>query len=75
MKSAPKVLAAGLALLLSVETWATELKHWPAEAAKQLDSMIAANANKGNDAVFDMDNTSYRFDTKSPCCRSWKTKG
>ncbi|KAJ0157462.1 hypothetical protein CTA2_12683 [Colletotrichum tanaceti] len=39
-----------------------ELKHWPAEAARALDAMIAANANQSNYAVFDMDNTSYRFD-------------
>ena len=62
MKFAPKALALGLSLLFGAQTWATELKHWPAEAAKQLDSMIAANANKGNYAVFDMDNTSYRYD-------------
>ena len=41
---------------------ATELKHWPEPAAKQLDALIAANANKGAYAVFDMDNTSYRYD-------------
>ncbi|GLO55987.1 hypothetical protein PPUJ20066_20230 [Pseudomonas putida] len=62
MKFAPKALALGLSLLFGAQTWATELKHWPAEAAKQLDSMIVANANKGNYAVFDMDNTSYRYD-------------
>ena len=54
MTFAPKALAGALSLLFSIETWATELTHWPAEAAKQLDTMIAANANKGNYAVFDM---------------------
>ena len=44
MKFAPKAVAIGLSLLFSIETFATELKHWPAEAARQLDSMIAANA-------------------------------
>lgn len=38
------------------------LTHWPAEAAASLDAMIAENANSSNYAVFDMDNTSYRFD-------------
>jgi phosphoserine phosphatase len=38
------------------------LQHWPAEAAKALSSMIAKNANQRNYAVFDMDNTSYRYD-------------
>lgn len=41
---------------------ATTLQHWPAEAAAALDKMIAANANNGSYAVFDMDNTSYRYD-------------
>ena len=40
----------------------TNLKSWPAGAAEALDKMIAANANKGNYACFDMDNTSYRYD-------------
>ncbi|KAL1859498.1 hypothetical protein Daus18300_009643 [Diaporthe australafricana] len=38
------------------------LTHWPAEAAASLDAMIAKNANQSNYAVFDMDNTSYRYD-------------
>ena len=41
---------------------APQLQHWPPEAATALNAMIAANANKGNYAVFDMDNTSYRYD-------------
>lgn len=75
MTSAPKVLAAGLALLLTGQTWASELKHWPADAAKQLDTMIAANANKGNYAVFDMDNTSYRFDLEESLLPFMENKG
>ncbi|PSN66235.1 hypothetical protein BS50DRAFT_574695 [Corynespora cassiicola Philippines] len=38
------------------------LQHWPPAAAKALNAMIAKNANQSNYAVFDMDNTSYRFD-------------
>ncbi|POR37479.1 Uncharacterized protein TPAR_02320 [Tolypocladium paradoxum] len=38
------------------------LRHWPAAAAAALDAMIAANAHNGSYAIFDMDNTSYRFD-------------
>ncbi|KAG5923100.1 hypothetical protein E4U42_005047 [Claviceps africana] len=38
------------------------LSHWPPSAAKALDDMIARNAHQGRYAVFDMDNTSYRFD-------------
>lgn len=37
-------------------------KHWPTEAATALSNMITSNANQSNYAVFDMDNTSYRFD-------------
>ena len=64
MKLAPKLLvSAAFCLALAGQAFAaTELKHWPAPAAKQLNEMIAANANKGNYAVFDMDNTSYRYD-------------
>ncbi|EAT82814.2 hypothetical protein SNOG_09549 [Parastagonospora nodorum SN15] len=38
------------------------LQHWPAPAAKALSTMITRNANQSNYAVFDMDNTSYRYD-------------
>ena len=60
MKIARKLLAVALAAGLVGQALATDLKHWPADQAKALDAMIAANANKGNYAVFDMDNTSYR---------------
>ncbi|KIV93218.1 hypothetical protein PV10_04453 [Exophiala mesophila] len=40
----------------------TQLIHWPPAAADALNAMISANANQGNYAVFDMDNTSYRYD-------------
>lgn len=75
MKVAVKAAAIGLSLLFSIETFATELKHWPADAAKQLDSMIAANANKGNYAVFDMDNTSYRYDLEEALLPFMENKG
>ncbi|CAO2652120.1 Nn.00g004030.m01.CDS01 [Neocucurbitaria sp. VM-36] len=39
-----------------------QFKHWPAEAAASLSAMIAKNANQSNYAVFDMDQTSYRYD-------------
>ncbi|RMZ66370.1 phosphorylcholine phosphatase [Pyrenophora seminiperda CCB06] len=39
-----------------------QLEHWPADAAKSLNAMIARNANQSNYACFDMDNTSYRYD-------------
>ena len=54
---------------------ATELKHWPADIKTKLDSMIEANANKGNFAVFDMDNSSYRYDLEKSLLPSLEMKG
>lgn len=38
------------------------LRHWPADAAARLQTLIAANAHKGAYAVFDADNTTYHHD-------------
>ncbi|KAF1053311.1 MAG: hypothetical protein GAK43_01481 [Stenotrophomonas maltophilia] len=54
---------------------ATELKHWPEPAAKALDALIAANAHKGAYAVFDMDNTSYRYDLEEALLPFLEMKG
>jgi phosphoserine phosphatase len=43
---------------------AHQLRHWPADAAKALGAMIVKNANQSNYAVFDMDNTSWRYDVE-----------
>lgn len=75
MKLAPKLLAALLCLGLAGQSLATELKHWPKEQARQLDAMIVANANKGNFAVFDMDNTSYRYDLEESLLPFMENKG
>ncbi|MFI8481900.1 haloacid dehalogenase-like hydrolase [Pseudomonas sp. NPDC078700] len=75
MKLAPKLLAAALCLGLAGQALSTELKHWPEPAAKQLNAMIAANANKGNFAVFDMDNTSYRNDLEESLLPFMENKG
>ncbi|KAF0867440.1 haloacid dehalogenase-like hydrolase [Pseudomonas sp. LD120] len=75
MKLAPKWLAVALCLGLAGQAFATELKHWPKEQAKQLDAMIAANANKGSFAVFDMDNTSYRYDLEESLLPFMENKG
>ncbi|MET1079040.1 MAG: haloacid dehalogenase-like hydrolase [Pseudomonas sp.] len=76
MKFVPTLLAA---LLLtgaaSQASAATELSHWPEPAAKQLNAMIKANANKGNYAVFDMDNTSYRYDLEESLLPFMEMKG
>lgn len=55
-------LLAAPAYALRLPRQSTRLTHWPTGAAEALDNMIAANANKGNYACFDMDNTSYRYD-------------
>ncbi|MGY4534089.1 phosphoserine phosphatase [Pseudomonas sp. TE3786] len=76
MPLARSLFAAAFSLVLAGNAAAaTELKHWPADAAKQLDAMIAANANKGNFAVFDMDNTSYRYDLEESLLPFMENKG
>lgn len=75
MKLAPRLFAVALCLGLAGQGFATELKHWPEAQAKQLDAMIAANANKGNFAVFDMDNTSYRYDLEESLLPFMENKG
>ena len=54
---------------------AVELDHWPAPAREQLDAIIAANANSGAYAVFDMDNTSYRYDLEESLLPYLEMKG
>lgn len=51
------------------------LAHWPPEAAKALNDMIARNAHRGRYAVFDMDNTSYRFDLEESLLSFLEAKG
>ncbi|WP_213878417.1 haloacid dehalogenase-like hydrolase [Pseudomonas sp. dw_358] len=75
MKLVPHLLAAAFCLSLTVPAVATELTHWPEPAAKQLNAMIKANANKGNFAVFDMDNTSYRYDVEESLLPYLENKG
>jgi len=75
MSSLPRLLAGLAGGLLSLTAAATELTHWPADAARQLNALIAANANKGNYAVFDMDNTSYRYDLEEALLPFLEMKG
>lgn len=53
----------------------TELKHWPPEAAAQLNALIEAHANKGDFAVFDADNTTYRYDLEEALLPYLEMKG
>src|SRR3546814_9383668 len=73
--SSDLLLVFALGLGLVGQALATELKHWPAQQAKALDAMIAANASKGNYAVFDMDNTSYRYDLEESLLPFMENKG
>lgn len=75
MKPLRNLIAVTLGLALATPVFATELKHWPEAQAKQLDAMIAANAHKGNYAVFDMDNTSYRYDLEESLLPYLENKG
>ncbi|MEP2783536.1 MAG: hypothetical protein ABJO67_16605 [Pseudoruegeria sp.] len=64
MKTVRSTLAAAALLTMGIATpsSATELEHWPKEAATQLNSLIEQHANTGAYAVFDMDNTMYHYD-------------
>ncbi|KAH6692314.1 phosphorylcholine phosphatase [Plectosphaerella plurivora] len=67
MKTSSVLRAAGVAAVASVAHAApsagcTPLRHWPKEAAASINAAIRANAHSGAYAVFDMDNTSYRYD-------------
>ncbi|KAK8009119.1 hypothetical protein PG991_011670 [Apiospora marii] len=52
-----------------------ELQHWPRAAAESLTAMIRRNANSSNYAVFDMDNTSYRWDLEESLIPFLENKG
>ncbi|KDB10370.1 hypothetical protein LIG30_0713 [Burkholderia sp. lig30] len=57
-----RILTALVAFLCAAFAHAAELAHWPADSAKALNEMIAAHAHRGDYAVFDADNTTYRYD-------------
>ncbi|ORY58536.1 uncharacterized protein BCR38DRAFT_352945 [Pseudomassariella vexata] len=71
---------ATLSLLVGSNAAPTEssqgaLKHWPPAAAKSLNKMIARNANQSNFAVFDADNTSWRYDIEESSLPYLENKG
>lgn len=61
--------------LLAGNLSAAELTHWPKEAREKLEAMIEANANKGQFATFDMDQTTYRYDLLDPLLAYMDQKG
>ncbi|MFC0225175.1 haloacid dehalogenase-like hydrolase [Serratia aquatilis] len=58
-----------------VAAHATELTSWPKEQAKQLTQLIVERANKGDFAVFDMDNTTYKNDLEESLIPYMENKG
>ncbi|KAH7121814.1 phosphorylcholine phosphatase [Dactylonectria estremocensis] len=84
MKTSTQTIVAALCLFASYEPAhakpsyglaGPELKHWPKQAAKSLNTMIARNAHKGRYAVFDMDNTSYQYDVEESLLPFLENKG
>ena len=69
---APWALSLGLVFSAQAQT---ALKHWPPEAAAQLESLIQTNANKGAFAVFDADNTTYNNDLEESLLPFLEMKG
>ncbi|MGF6191505.1 haloacid dehalogenase-like hydrolase [Serratia sp. 2723] len=73
-----KVIALLITFLgaISVSTVnATELSAWPTEQAKMLNQLITERANKGDFAVFDMDNTTYKNDLEESLLPYLENKG
>lgn len=66
------VLFTGLSCLMAN---ATELTAWPQEQAQELNTLIAERANKGDFAVFDMDNTTYKNDLEESLIPYLENKG
>lgn len=56
------ILLSGILFSLLGTAQATDLKHWPAPQAKQLNRLIEQHANQHEFAVFDLDNTTYKHD-------------
>jgi hypothetical protein len=52
-----------------------QLRHWPPAAAEALSKMIVRNANQSNYAVFDADNTSWRYDIEESSLPFLENKG
>ncbi|KAK7999634.1 hypothetical protein PG990_012234 [Apiospora arundinis] len=62
-------------LVSNVSTILPELQHWPRAAAESISTMIRRNANSSNYAVFDMDQTSYRWDLEESLIPFLENKG
>lgn len=74
-KSLFKVVVGLIMLQITTLLLATELQHWPVDAANKLNALISQHAHKGEFAVFDMDNTSYRHDLETALIPFLEKKG
>ncbi|MCB6183305.1 haloacid dehalogenase-like hydrolase [Leeia sp. TBRC 13508] len=75
MNSWKKLFVSVSLALTTFSASATELTHWPADVAAKLDAMIKKNANTGAYAVFDADNTTYRYDLEESLLPYLEMKG
>lgn len=74
------VLLAGMVAIAPVAAMARSassqpLAHWPEAAASSLKTLVSANAGKGAYAVFDADNTLYRYDLEESLLPYLERKG
>lgn len=68
-----KGILAALALAAAVgQASATELEHWPAPAARQLNALIEANANKAPMPCSTWTTPAIATTWKNRCCPIWK---
>ncbi|MDI9349991.1 MAG: twin-arginine translocation signal domain-containing protein [Candidatus Symbiobacter sp.] len=51
------------------------LKNWPPQVLQAITKMVEANANQGNFAVFDADQTSYQWDLEEALVAYMESKG
>ncbi|MGV3346665.1 haloacid dehalogenase-like hydrolase, partial [Enterobacteriaceae bacterium LUAb1] len=78
MLSKNKIMSTVIALSMNIVYFscsATELIHWPKKQAEELNQLIADNAHKGEFAVFDMDNTTYKNDLEEALIPYMENKG
>ena len=74
-----RIVKSGLCALAlataSLAALAADFKHWPAEASVQFNTLLKTHGNKGAYAVFDADNTLYRYDLEESLLPYLEMKG
>jgi phosphoserine phosphatase len=69
------IMLIGSAMTMPGASVAEDLSHWTPEAASTLNAVVERHANKGAYAVFDMDNTLYRYDLEEALLPFLEMKG